>query len=131
MTPEQKLKHLILICNAEMGGEPEPENVTADNVDRLYQEALDNDEAGNLQDAREELRGGEIGTNLPPPHDRNYESNSVAAQYLDGSWIGWTYWYGGGKHGEPQAIPWIEDAYALTCVEEPRTIVHRTFTKVE
>ncbi len=37
---------------------------------------------------------------------------------LDGSWVGWTYWYGGGKHGEPGSIPWIEDAYDVTFVEQ-------------
>ena len=42
---------------------------------------------------------------------RHYEATSVAKQLLNGKWVGYTYWYGGGKHGEPQAMPWIEDAY--------------------
>lgn len=27
-------------------------------------------------------------------------------QAPDGTWVGWTYWYGGGKYAEPSAIPW-------------------------
>jgi hypothetical protein len=133
MTAEQKLKHLILIRHAELGDEPAPEDVTADNVDELY-DATEGDNY-TLQDAREEVRGGEHKTGLAVPYQgrgaSNYESKSVARQYLDGSWIGWTYWYGGGKHSEPSAIDWIDRAYDVTVTEEPKTIIHRTFMKVE
>jgi hypothetical protein len=125
MTAEQKLKHLILIRHAELGDEPAPENVTADNVDELY------DAIEEPWDARSEVRGGTVETKLRCQSSRHYESKAVAAQAPDGSWIGWTYWYGGGKHGEPEAIDWIDEAYDLTVTEEPRTIIHRTFTKVE
>jgi hypothetical protein len=60
---------------------------------------------------------------------RHYEATSVAKQLLNGKWVGYTYWYGGGKHGEPQAMPWIEDAYFLDCREE--MIVSKIFTKSE
>lgn len=123
MTPEQKLKHLILIRHAELGAEPAPENITSENIDDIY------DAIEEPWDARSEVRGGEVETSLRSPSSRHYEAKEVAAQYIDGSWIGWTYWYGGGKHGEPEAIDWIDEAYALTCAEEPRTIIHRTFTK--
>jgi hypothetical protein len=133
MTAEQKLKHLILIRHAELGDEPAPENVTADNVDELY-ESTEGDNF-TLQDAREEVRGGVHATDVPTQYQGRgssyYESQSVAAQYLDGSWIGWTYWYGGGKHADPSAIDWIEHAYDVTVTEEPKTVIHRTFTKVE
>jgi hypothetical protein len=52
-------------------------------------------------------------------------------QMPDGTWVGWTYWYGGGKHGEPSAMPWIEDAYNLDCKEERVMMTKRTFTKAE
>ena len=133
MTPEQKIRHLILIRHAELGNEPAPENVTAENIDGLYDETNGDDYA--LQDAISELRGSGIETGLSVPYQGRgssyYESQSVARQYLDGSWVGWTYWYGGGKHAEPTSIDWIEYAYDLTVTEEPRTIIHRTFTKVE
>ncbi len=130
MTPEQKLKHLILIQRAEWQKEPIAVEVTAGNIDALYNEAYENDD-GYLQDSRNEVRGTGTETGLPCPSSRHYESDSVAVQYIDGSWIGFTYWYGGGKHGEPEGIDWMDDAYDLTVTEEPRTITHRTFTKIE
>ncbi len=47
---------------------------------------------------------------------------------LDGSWVGWTFWYGGGKHGEPGNVPWMEDAYDLTFTLE--AVVVKRFSKV-
>ena len=76
-----------------------------------------------------EFRGGEYETEIPTEYSRNYESKSVAAMMLDGSYVGWTYWYGGGKHGETEAIEWIEDAYDVDCVKEEKVVVVRTFTK--
>lgn len=67
-------------------------------------------------------------TGLPAPSSRHYESEAVAYQYVDGSWVGWSYWYGGGKHGEPEAIDWMEDAYDVNCTEEEKVVVVRTFT---
>ena len=61
----------------------------------------------------------------------NYENQSSAMQAPDGTWVGWTYWYGGGKYAEPSAIPWLDYAYALSCEEKQVTITQRTFTKIE
>lgn len=127
MTPQQKIKHLILVRRAALADELAPV-VTAENVDHLYDEAEENDD-GNLQDARSEIRCSGVETGLECDWSRHYESNAVAAQAPDGSWVGWTYWYGGGKHGEPEAIDWIEDAYDLSCIEEQKTVTVRTFTK--
>lgn len=68
-------------------------------------------------------------TNLQCEYSRHYESESVATQVLDGSWVGWTYWFGGGKHGEPEAVDWLEYAYNLECKEEEQLLIVRTFTK--
>jgi len=62
---------------------------------------------------------------------RCYECEEVAAQMLDGSWVGWTFWHGGGKHGNPEEVPWIEDAYDLDVSEEEKVVIVRTFTKSE
>lgn len=128
MTPSQKLKHLILIRHDAMESDFVLPEVTAENVDALY-DAADKDGCG-LQDAREEVRGGEVVTDLRTPSSRHYEAKPVAAN-VNGSWIGWTYWYGGGKHAEPEAVDWIEDAYDLHVTEETKTVVVQTFTKVE
>jgi hypothetical protein len=128
MTPEQKIKHLILIRYAELNKKPAPENVTAENIDELYDET--NGDDYELQDAISDVRCSGEETGLSCDWSRHYESDAVAAKAPDGSWVGWTYWYGGGKHGEPEAIDWIEDAYDVTCTEEEKLVVVRTFKQV-
>lgn len=132
MAPEQKIKHLILIRHEEFGDDPETvefaKGLDAEGVDDQFA-ALSED--WELQDATEEVRPGEVETDIKCEWSRHYESNSVAAKYLDGSWVGWTYWYGGGKHGEPEAIDWIDSAYDLDCVEEEKVVTVRTFTRLE
>jgi hypothetical protein len=123
MTPEQKLKHSIITQSDTYSGHVQEEPITQENVDELY------DDLGDKWDFLCELREGEIETKVPCEDSRHYESKSVAAKTPDGSWVGWTYWYGGGKHGEPEAIPWMEDAYDLDCTEEEKLVTVRTFTK--
>ena len=125
LTPEQKVKHLILNVIAQWANQPAPE-ATPDNIDILF---ADDANADAIQDAKSEIRQGEVETGLPCEYSRHYESKSVAAKASDGSWVGWTYWYGGGKHGEPEAIDWIEGAYDLSCFEEERLVTVRTFSK--
>lgn len=100
-------------------------------IDNAYDFVYDGDDQYDLLDVEGELRKGEIETNIDSPLSRHYENKSVAAQAPDGSWVGWTYWYGGGKHGEPEAIDWMNEAYNLDCVAEEKLVVVRTFTKVE
>lgn len=130
MTPEQKVKFLILVSAAEMAGESAPDftSLTGAQIDADF-EALSNEDV--CWDATSAVREGEVETSLPCEWSRHYESKAVAAKLPDGSWVGWTYWYGGGKHGEPEAVDWMEEAYDLACVEEEKMITVRTFTKVE
>ena len=126
MTPEQKVKALILIRGREWVHD-EIEGITKDSVDELWTHW---NGIGDLQDAAEEVREGEIETGLDCESNRNYESKAVAVQLPDGSWVGWTYWYGGGKHGYPGEIEWMPDAYDLTCTEEQKLVTVQTFAKV-
>lgn len=129
MTPFQKLKHLVLL--KQQAWEPEfleGVEITADNIDALYEE---HSQGWKLQDAKSEVRYSGTDTGLPAPFSRHYEADAVAAPYIDGSWVGWTYWHGGGKHGEPEAIDWMEDAYEVNCTEEEKVVVVRTFTVAE
>lgn len=128
MNPEQKIKHAILMRAVADEVVTLDVPVTADNVDELYDE---NDQDYELQDYRSEMRSGEVETGLKCDWSRHYESKSVAAKMPDGSWVGWTYWYGGGKHGEPEAIDWMDSAYDLDCKEEEKLIVVRTFFRTE
>jgi hypothetical protein len=131
MTPEQKLMHLVLLKHERLDADYYvPEDVCADNIARYYEEADAADDGYALQDARNEVRCGDVETNITAPRSRHYESKSVAAKYVDGSWVGWTYWYGGGKHGEPEAVEWMDSAYDLACVEEQVMTTKRTFTAI-
>lgn len=128
MTPAQKLKHLILLKHADLGDEPMTVEVTAENIDQLFEDA--EGEGYELQDATSEVRGGSVETGIKPAEwSRHYECKSVAAKVPDGSWVGWTYWYGGGKHGEPESVEWIDDAYAVNLSEEEKLVVVSTFTR--
>ena len=84
-----------------------------------------------VQPVRRQKRVRSSGTNtgLECELSHHYESNAVAAKLPDGSWVGWTYWYGGGKHGEPEAVDWMDDAYAVDCAEEQKMVTVRTFTQ--
>jgi hypothetical protein len=133
MTPEYKIKKTILLgmqvwmkdfpegfCGFKLESEDEIDE-TWDFLNSCYY----------IQDSRNEFRRGTEETEIPCGFNRHYETDSVAAQMFDGSWVGWTYWYGGGKHGEPEAIDWMEYAYDLNCEEKEVTIIQRTFTRIE
>lgn len=134
LTAPEKIK-LYVMCQSE--------DITQEIVDEYIEGYLDtfvefptvseifDDFSGNynIQDHLSNFRTGGTETNLPCEYSRHYESESVAAQVLDGSWVGWTYWFGGGKHGEPEAIEWLEYAYRLDCEEEEQIVIVRTFSK--
>lgn len=101
--------------------------ITPENIDDI----IINDKYEDLiADGLSEVREGDYKTGLPCEWSRHYESESVAS-CIDGRWVGWTYWYGGGKHGQPESVPWIDDAYELDCVEQEVLTIKRTFTKKE
>ena len=126
MTPEQKLKHAVILKGIKLGSIAAPdEEITAEHIDQLFDDLGDN---YALQDATNEIRGSGTETRLQCQWSRHYESKAVAARMPDGSWVGWTYWFGGGKHGEPEAVEWMEDAYEVECKEEEKLVVVKTFT---
>jgi len=130
MNAEQKIKKQILL-QAQGGLYSEPFKkgieITAENVDGLYDEFR---ETNFYWDYESEFRGGEVETEIDAGWSRNYELKSVASQVFDGSWVGWTYVYGGGKHACPEDIPWMDDAYELSCTESEKTVIVRDFQKV-
>ncbi len=123
LTPEQRIKWLILIQEdvVDLGNDP-----LAETIEATYDER-----SRNLQDARYEVRCCGEPTGIPERYSsRHYESDEVAAQCPDGQWVGWTYWHGGGKHGEPEGIDWIGDAYDVDVVEEEKVVTVRTFNRM-
>lgn len=124
MNAQQTLKYAILNLGAIWECSQLPDNLTGEEVDDLW------DEADDIYDAIYEMREGEVDTNIDAPYSRHYESKSVAVQAPNGQWVGFTHWYGGGKHGNPEEIDWIEYAYLLDCKEEEKLVTIQTFTKV-
>jgi len=79
-------------------------------------------------DDEEEFRCSGESTDLTcSRYNRHYESEQVAMKLACGTFVSWTYWSGGVKHGEPDAVDWIEDAYEVDCKEERKLIVVRTY----
>ena len=132
MTPEQKLKLAILFRAASWKEITLPTEVDVHNVDELYD--THNADCG-LQDAIEAVRHDGFPTDLADstPWFRgadDFEKESVAMKLADGTWVGWTRWYGGGKHAEPASIPWMEYSYNVICEEKQVTEVQRFFAKL-
>lgn len=127
MKPEFKIKYCILAqyWRAENGLEIST-TLTQDEVDELWEEY-----EGDLYCYLSDFREGEVETDVECEYSRHYESQSVAAKCPDGTWVGWTYWSGGGKYGEPEAIDWIEHAYDVECFSEEKLVLVHTFSKKE
>lgn len=126
MTPEQKLKKEILLRHMTNNDINFEGAINKDNVEELYQKLVDED---LHWDYKNELREGSFETGIACNYSRHYEGKSVAMKMSDNSWIGWTYWYGGGKFGEPEAIDWMSEAYELNYKEEEKVVIVRTFEK--
>lgn len=128
MKPEFKIKKTILLLAQKNGDIAFTSSLdTEESVSEHYCMLV---EADAHWDYESEFRSGDIETDIPSESSRHYESKSVATKLDDGSWVGWTYWYGGGKHGEPETIDWMEDAYDLAVEETEQLVVVRKFTKV-
>lgn len=126
-TPEQYIKQDILLMAIENKySDIAITEVPDDKISELFDQY-----SSALQDDIYEYRQGWVNTDINSPYSRNYESNSVAKQMHDGTWVGWTHWYGGGKHGQPESIPWMNEAYFLDCKEEEKVVVIQTFTVKE
>jgi hypothetical protein len=126
MTAVRKIKWAILARYTEMEGGDSTLPYPYYGIDEKYEEM---EEECKLDDAIEEVRGSGIETPIEAPHSRHLESQSVGMKMPDDSWVGWTYWYGGGKWAEPEAVEWINEAYDLTVAEEEKVVTVRTFAK--
>lgn len=83
-----------------------------------------------LQDDISEFREGQFTTQLPSQSSRHYEAIEVASKMFDNSYVGWTFWYGGGKYGCPDEVEWMDEAYELTLKEEEKVVTVRTWSKI-
>lgn len=131
MNPTQKIKKDILF----LAQKEEPSLFTftsletGKDVDETWEQAQEGEGQDVVGEIEREFREGEFSTGIKSQFSRHYEAKEVGAKLSDGSVVGWTFWFGGGKHGEPEAIGWMEDAYDLDCVEEEKVVLCRTFKK--
>lgn len=139
MTPCQKIKRDILLIVQGLGTHSEAEarekvlimsldaGITAETVDAQYDELVELDLHWDYEC---EFRPGQVETKLPCDYSRHFEAKAVARKMTDDTWVGWVYWYGGGKHGNPESVEWMEDAYNLEVVETEKMIVVQEFKKL-
>lgn len=98
---------------------------TEEEIERAYDYTIDKDNYG----IKTEIKEWGFDTDLSTPLSRHYECDAKAIKTEDG-WVGYNYWYGGGKHGAPESIDWISDAYYLNCEEKEVLTIQRTWSKV-
>lgn len=97
-------------------------NINAENIEEVL-EQFEQEHEDYMYDNMYALREAGKPSNILTEHySRHYEAEEVAYQTKTGHWIGWTYWSGGGKHGEPEAIDWMPHAYFLDIVAEKQVI---------
>ena len=76
-----------------------------------------------------EMREG-LETNLTSKTSSRHYEIDVHAMQVDGIWVAWDYYYGGGKHGEPEAFDWISNARIVECEEKGVTKVEQNFKEL-
>jgi len=115
MTPSQRIKKAI-IERAEYFSKNgmKTQNVTVENVDQLYDAFWEETDCADwMQDAEADIRCGEHETGIDGKNYNRYFEDKEVAMEIDGVWVGWTYYFGGGKHSEPEAVDWIDNAYEI------------------
>jgi hypothetical protein len=136
MTPEQILKAAILEHVAQSIKDDEDIELslegpfdTEEKIDAAFELIEEQYLDDQISEAESELRGSYTHeTGIQAQYSRHYESKAVARQFGD-KWVGWTYWYGGGKHGEPESVEWMEHAYFVEVKEETQVVL--VFSKPE
>ena len=132
MTAQQKLKWAILMDAYHRADQPAP-TVCASTIDEWWGKAEKRELehiTGTFGDAMSEFRSSGIETGLLTPHEnhsRHYEHEEVAAEMPDKTWVGWTYYHGGGKHSDPDGIDWIPGAYLVEMKVEMKPV--RVFSR--
>lgn len=121
LTPEQHIKrHLIReVLEDDNDFKTDATLSTGAEIDEAWEILVETD---LHWDYVSDFREGEERTGLGCEYSRHYEAESVGTRLSDDVWVGWTYWFGGGKHGDPDSIPWMNEAYFLDVTEETRVI---------
>lgn len=120
-----------IILDTHAGNDPRPPLGpldTKEQIEQTWDEYLKEGYPFDIRDAQYEFRHSGEETKIPVrEHSRYYENEEVGRKLDDGTWVGWAYWHGGGKHGDPDGIDWMSEAYDLDVTEEEKMVIVRTF----
>lgn len=128
LSPKQKIERTALKEVLEYEGEQEyhakllDENFDISELTDKYRDGM--------QETLSGIRDGEFETGIDCESTRNYEVKGVASEMLDGSYVGWPYYFGGGKYANLDEIDWMSDAYDLEKKDEEKLVVVTTWSKV-
>lgn len=97
--------------------------------DKRYESWIEREEI--LYGAIEEVRRSGTPTNNIVVEGRYYCSREVVKRItgLCRVFLAWTYYFGGGKYGEPDEVEWMDDCYLVKEKEEIRII--KVYEKVD
>lgn len=86
--------------------------------------------AGCHYDAKYCFRDSGEDCNLSPKQFSRHYVVDYVVRKIDDKWVGWHYYYGGGKHGEPESFDWIGDAEFVELESEKEVVqTIRTFKR--
>ena len=71
-----------------------------------------------------------ISTELTPKTSSRHYEIDVVVRNIDGVWVAWDFYYGGGKFGEPESFDWISNARIVNCEENVVTKVEYIFKEI-
>lgn len=84
----------------------------------------------DFQEILYEIRDEGFEVNLSTKtYSRHYEVDCYVLE-IEGKWIAYDYYYGGGKHGEPEEFDWLSTCRYVNCEERVVTKVERTFSEI-
>ena len=130
LTAPQKVRAWIISSACRLYDLSEPEFLT-DDFDEFYDD-FEEEFPDAIQDAESECRYDGVECNLDLGiQSRHYEIDTKAQQMLDGTWVAWPYFYGGGKYGEPESYDWISEAKNVNCKEIEVTKIEYDFSICE
>lgn len=128
MNAQQLLRKAILLKAVFFENiEPFNENLDGAAIDELYESYSENDE---LRDAWIEIRCSGIDAHeLSSVTFSGHYEIDVKAIKIDGIWVAFDFYYGGGKYGEPEDYNFIADARIVNCEEKQVTITAYNFSE--
>lgn len=122
MNAETEIKKQILIDLRDCVHEPF-DMPSDENIDEFYEDMQEGEFCDEIYDGANGFRSSGEDTDLKPEsYSRHYECKQVARVLDSGKCVSWTYWYGGGKHGEPEGIDWMDEAFFVNVKQETKVI---------